>query len=59
MPYGTSQAKVDGRVALKTFLVDTLGTRWGSGKLRFLVMSCLMYGRLTSAPFSSSTTLRI
>jgi hypothetical protein len=38
----TPQAKVDGRVALKIFLVLILGTRWGRGKDRFFWTSCLM-----------------
>ena len=35
-------ANVDGRVALKIFLLLILGERWGRGKERSLVRSCRM-----------------
>lgn len=44
---------------LNTLRAELFGTRCGRGKERPLVMSCLVYGRLTSAVFSISTTLRI
>lgn len=46
-------------MAEKTFLPAFLLMRWGSGNLRFLVRSCLMYGRRRSSFFSISTTFRI